>query len=650
MKKYDIFISYRRSGYDIANLIATRLKSAGYTVFFDMEALRTGKFNEQLFEAIDNCKDFLVVLPPEALDRCVSEDDWVRLEVCRALSRKKNIIPVMLNGFVWPNPMPQGLEELCKYQALTASSIQFFDMAMEKLQKDYLVSKRHLPITKIVKGAGVVIASLLVIISILWGVFLLLSRDVCTKYATVLTKNAGYVHILAEENYKLRKDWEVFDNSLNYEHNPERIAAMQEDMLNRIDVTEKNIKLSDYTSSAEMKIGDYHTFLLSLHRINAEEIALSPQLASIYYNDYLNNQLNSIRNAVRNPVTINRRYASVLFEVFEHSTNVYYVSMLSELSAFPEYSRKIYRELYPEWKYFPIRYYKLDEDRAYYEDVIKTESDLSMEALSRYESVIEKADAQLNDLQRKSDDLEKMMYDGFAQLEARADSTMKTLQRGSDIIELEKQNEKELAIKNEKAKAKKVEVKALRADIEELDRQYVESYKSLREKCTIDAEDGQWYKWGKIRRMGNFLSTIVESRKKLEAMGVYASSSITPEVVYAEINSLLTVYQSYHPESKEYATAAQLFYKAVARRKLPYAGTIIFGFKDDVQHNIFRKGDIIVKYGENQIKNNDELKAAYKKDSTATATYLRVVDGGLKEFETKIEKSEIIGFIELTEN
>ena len=110
------------------------------------------------------------------------------------------------------------------------------------------------------------------------------------------------------------------------------------------------------------------------------------------------------------------------------------------------------------------------------------------------------------------------------------------------------------------------------------------------------------------------------------------------------------MYQSYHPESKEYATAAQLFYKAVARRKLPYAGTIIFGFKDDVQHNIFRKGDIIVKYGENQIKNNDELKAAYKKDSTATATYLRVVDGGLKEFETKIEKSEIIGFIELTEN
>lgn len=121
MKQYDIFISYRRSSYDTANLIATRLKSAGYSVFFDMEALRSGKFNEQLFEVIDNCKDFLVVLPSNALDRCVNEDDWVRMEVCRAMAKKKNIVPVMLNGFTWPNPMPNGMEELPDYQALTAS-------------------------------------------------------------------------------------------------------------------------------------------------------------------------------------------------------------------------------------------------------------------------------------------------------------------------------------------------------------------------------------------------------------------------------------------------------------------------------------------------------------------------------------------------
>ena len=97
-QSYDIFISYRRSSYDTANLIATRLKAAGYSVFFDMETLRSGKFNEQLFEFIDNCKDFILILPPNALDRCVNEDDWVRLETMRAMGAKKNIIPVMKNA------------------------------------------------------------------------------------------------------------------------------------------------------------------------------------------------------------------------------------------------------------------------------------------------------------------------------------------------------------------------------------------------------------------------------------------------------------------------------------------------------------------------------------------------------------------------
>ena len=140
-QSYDIFISYRRSSYDTANLIATRLKAAGYSVFFDMETLRSGKFNEQLFEVVDNCKDFILILPPNALDRCVNEDDWVRLETLRAMSAKKNIIPVMLNGFAWPTPMPTGMEELSFYQALTASSVEYFDLSMERLQKKFHSSR-----------------------------------------------------------------------------------------------------------------------------------------------------------------------------------------------------------------------------------------------------------------------------------------------------------------------------------------------------------------------------------------------------------------------------------------------------------------------------------------------------------------------------
>ena len=57
-RKYDIFISYRRTAYDTANLIAEKLRHAGYNVFFDVDTLTAGKFNEQLLEVIGNCKDF----------------------------------------------------------------------------------------------------------------------------------------------------------------------------------------------------------------------------------------------------------------------------------------------------------------------------------------------------------------------------------------------------------------------------------------------------------------------------------------------------------------------------------------------------------------------------------------------------------------
>lgn len=95
---YDIFISYRRDAFEPANLFATRLKALGYRVFFDIETMNAGKFNEQLLDVISKCKDFILVLSPNALDRCEDEGDWVRREVMCAMEHKKNIIPIMLFG------------------------------------------------------------------------------------------------------------------------------------------------------------------------------------------------------------------------------------------------------------------------------------------------------------------------------------------------------------------------------------------------------------------------------------------------------------------------------------------------------------------------------------------------------------------------
>lgn len=56
---YDIFISYRRDAFESANLFATRLKALGYRVFFDVESMNPGKFNEQLLDVISKCKDVI---------------------------------------------------------------------------------------------------------------------------------------------------------------------------------------------------------------------------------------------------------------------------------------------------------------------------------------------------------------------------------------------------------------------------------------------------------------------------------------------------------------------------------------------------------------------------------------------------------------
>lgn len=648
MKQYDIFISYRRSSYDTANLIATRLKSAGYSVFFDMEALRSGKFNEQLFDVIDKCKDFLVVLPPNALDRCVNEDDWVRKEVCRAITNKKNIVPVMLNGFVWPNPMPIGMEELCNYQALAATSTEYFDMAMERLQQRYLKSKSHLFLRRWMKYLLSAVASLLTILSIVWGVLFYISIDVCTKYATCLAKDASAVHTIAEQNDKLQRDWNVFRTAIVREHDEDKVAHLQQDMLMTVDIIEKNIVQSWKVDSVDLKISDYHGFLLSLHGINAEEIKLSPSIATMYYSDYIAGDLERIRIAVKVPNTLNLRAADTYLEIFTHSKNSYYASILSELSNFPKKSLSTFNELNKLWIHFP-KEFLMGGDRAYYEDIIISESKKIELLLSEYESVLNEEDARMEDLQRQNDKMEHEINKYYNDISKKIDSTASVIQTAQAIDAYEKDLQHELALRREKVNAKHVEIKASRAELEELDKQYIETYESLKKKCAIDESDNQWYMWGKIRRWGQYLNIITDSRKQLDAQGVRSTSSITPDIVYAEMNSLLTVYQTYHPEAKDYVTPAKYFFKEVSKGKREYAGVIVFAFKDDTQHPVLKVGDIITKYAGNTIKSYDDLKAAYKKYGNAKAVFVRLEGKEFTEMSLDWEETGIVGLLDLTE-
>ena len=158
--KTDIFISYRRDGGDMAAMyIYQALKDRGYSVFYDVEVLRSGKFNEELLNHIRDAQDFILVLSPNALDRCENENDWVRLEIAEAIRCDKNIVPVMMNGFTFPACLPEEIDSV-RYRNGLTSSTEYFQESINRLCDKYLKSK---PKKKWIIFAGIGAAGLLIL-------------------------------------------------------------------------------------------------------------------------------------------------------------------------------------------------------------------------------------------------------------------------------------------------------------------------------------------------------------------------------------------------------------------------------------------------------------------------------------------------------
>ena len=148
MDNYQIFISYRRDGGDaLAGRLADRFNALGYKVFYDVESMRSGTFNTQILDAIALCNDVLLVLPPNALDRCVNEDDWVRQELAFALKHNKNIIPIMMRGFEFPKTLPVDIDKIRYMEGVTASS-EYFDAVIDKIESLLMADLKSIDNTK----------------------------------------------------------------------------------------------------------------------------------------------------------------------------------------------------------------------------------------------------------------------------------------------------------------------------------------------------------------------------------------------------------------------------------------------------------------------------------------------------------------------
>ena len=139
--QYDVFISYRRDGgFETARHLYDLLTRDGYSVSFDLDSLRSGRFDTALLSRIDECTDFIIVLNPRCFDRTLDstfppENDWLRQELARALEMKKNVVPVRLAGFdAFPEWLPDDVMEVTKMNGPQYSK-EYFDSFYGRLKK-----------------------------------------------------------------------------------------------------------------------------------------------------------------------------------------------------------------------------------------------------------------------------------------------------------------------------------------------------------------------------------------------------------------------------------------------------------------------------------------------------------------------------------
>lgn len=130
-----IFISYRRDdSRHAAGRLADDLAAAfgAQSIFRDVESIAPGvDFEVALDQALANCAVMLVVIGPrwatitdrEGRRRLDQPNDWIRMEVARALARNVRLIPVMLEDTPLPDvaALPEDLRGLVRRQALPLS-------------------------------------------------------------------------------------------------------------------------------------------------------------------------------------------------------------------------------------------------------------------------------------------------------------------------------------------------------------------------------------------------------------------------------------------------------------------------------------------------------------------------------------------------
>ncbi|HRF99334.1 MAG TPA: toll/interleukin-1 receptor domain-containing protein, partial [Aggregatilineales bacterium] len=99
-----VFISYRRTNQAHAIKIYQLLQESGYDPFLDVKDMGSGAWRVIIQREIERRAHFMLLLTPSAVERFVEPNDVMRFEIETALTHKRNLVPLMFEGFSYSDP------------------------------------------------------------------------------------------------------------------------------------------------------------------------------------------------------------------------------------------------------------------------------------------------------------------------------------------------------------------------------------------------------------------------------------------------------------------------------------------------------------------------------------------------------------------
>lgn len=640
-KTYDIFISYRRDGgFETAGLIAERLKNAGYSVFLDIESLRSGKFNEQLYDVIENCKDVIVVLPENAMERCINPDDWLRLEITWAINHNKNIIPVMLRNFSYPEQMPEGLEELKNYQAVTASSIEFFDASIQKI-KAYTKSKPGISIKKISRYSAVAI----VLCAIIAGVWLILRNNdkkqierLCNSEVILMANEIAKMNLALNIVNDSKTEWDKYIVSISNSA-PRDTAFLRQQFILYIQHQQQQIPIHNPSLSLAPETSTF----LTKKGIQAEYINVfySDIIPSFYKEalDFTNqllvySRMPFISETVLNTIGLSHQSIGL-------SASLDYLGFLGFLTTLP---KSVYSEDFNKTrlKLNNFNQIPVNSPESFYEE--------QQEILFN----------QLNEI--------------INQMTVGIKNEQMEVEALNHVVQQNRKDFQNLILSQEmiKVNEKKLKLDETRLEITNKQKALEDAYEKLLKKCTFTIEEGEGIMWGKILRLITNARNTIKIRKESQSVyklnrqeairnkldpSIITEPTYSPSLdeIFSDIYKRLDLYAEYNQDKdinvKTYTQSTKQYLQLIKKGESDLYGLLAAGIENNAVHPVIKPGDIILERKGKPIRCFNDYAKLKDDPAPNVVKILRFNQKGEKIIKTELlPPSDIrISFMELTE-